>query len=62
MNIDMVRASDGIEARYNWESVWKEWLVNARGILYYSVDKQFTYTEGVYLLGALLRRRCWSGY
>lgn len=51
LNIDMVRASDGIVERHNWDSVWWEWIVNKRGVLYYSVDRFHTYTEGVYLLG-----------
>lgn len=51
LNVDMVRANAGILERHNWDSVWWEWVLNLRGVLYYSVDAKHTYTEGVYLLG-----------
>lgn len=47
----MVKASDGITQRHNWDSVWHEWMLNLRGILYYSVDRGHSYTESIYLLG-----------
>ncbi|RYY38594.1 hypothetical protein EON62_00340 [archaeon] len=56
LNVDMVRSNAGIDVRHNWETVWWEWPLNLRGILYYSVDRGHTYTEGVYLLGTLCAR------
>ena len=54
LNKEMLRANAGITQRHPWESVWWEWIFNLRGILYYSYDKQLTYTQGIYLLGALM--------
>lgn len=51
VNQEMVRASDGIVERHHWDSLWWEWIFNLRGILYYSVDAGYTYTESVYMLG-----------
>jgi dolichyl-phosphate-mannose--protein O-mannosyl transferase len=47
----MIVASARIEQRHHWDSVWYEWMLNLRGILYYSRDAGHTYTETVYLLG-----------
>ena len=47
----MVRANARIDQRHNWDSVWWEWPLNLRGILYYSLELKHGYTEMVYLLG-----------
>ena len=36
----------------SWETVWYEWILNLRGLLYYSYDQKHTYTQGMYLIGA----------
>lgn len=51
LNQEMLSANARIDVRHNWESVWWEWPLNLRGILYYSLDKGNTYTQTVYLLG-----------
>jgi len=38
LNQEMLLASARIELRHNWESVWWEWPLNLRGLLYYSKD------------------------
>jgi dolichyl-phosphate-mannose-protein mannosyltransferase len=49
--MEMISASARIEQRHAWESVWWEWPLNIRGVLYYSKAAGHTYTESVYLLG-----------
>ena len=51
LNREMLRANASITQRHPWETVWWEWMLNLRGLLYYSYDKALTYTQGVYLLG-----------
>ncbi len=51
LNAEMVRANARIDQRHNWDSVWWEWPLNLRGILYYSLEKKHGHTELVYLLG-----------
>lgn len=51
LNREMVSASARIEQRHHWDSVWWEWPLNLRGILYYSMNREHTYSESVYLLG-----------
>ena len=50
----MLRANASITQRHPWETVWYEWMLNLRGLLYYSYDQRHTYTTGMYLIGALL--------
>jgi hypothetical protein len=38
LNQEMLAANARIELRHNWESVWWEWPLNLRGLLYYSRD------------------------
>ena len=38
LNQEMLAANARIELRHNWESVWWEWPLNLRGLLYYSKD------------------------
>ena len=52
LNAEMIRANARIDQRHHWDSVWWEWPLNLRGILYYSLEKQHGHTEMVYLLGA----------
>ena len=47
----MLTGNAGIDVRHHWESVWTQWLVNARGVLYYSKDHPDGTTDLVYLLG-----------
>jgi dolichyl-phosphate-mannose--protein O-mannosyl transferase len=51
LNREMVSASARIEQRHHWDSVWWEWPLNLRGILYYSQEAGSGYSELVYLLG-----------
>jgi dolichyl-phosphate-mannose--protein O-mannosyl transferase len=38
LNREMLAANARIELRHNWESLWWEWPLNLRGLLYYSKD------------------------
>ena len=40
LNREMVDASARITTRHNWESTWKQWITNARGVLYWSESKK----------------------
>lgn len=51
LNREMVVGSNGITQRHPWDSVWYEWLLNLRGVAYYSHDYKHTFTAAVYLLG-----------
>lgn len=51
LNAEMLRANAGIMQRHPWETVWYEWMLNLRGLLYYSYDQKHTYTSGMYLIG-----------
>lgn len=55
LNREMLRANASIMQRHPWETVWWEWILNLRGLLYYSYDLKHTYTQGMYLIGE--RRR-----
>ena len=48
---DMIVSNASILEPHNWDSVWWEWVLNLRGVLYYTVDKGHTFTTAVYLLG-----------
>ena len=48
---DMIISNASILEPHNWDSVWWEWVLNLRGVLYYTVDKAHTFTAAVYLLG-----------
>ena len=48
---DMIVSNASILEPHNWDSVWWEWVLNLRGVLYYTVDKAHTFTAAVYLLG-----------
>lgn len=39
LNAEMLSANARIDVRHNWESLWWEWPLNLRGLLYYSQDK-----------------------
>ena len=39
LNAEMLSAHARIDVRHNWESLWWEWPLNLRGLLYYSQDK-----------------------
>lgn len=39
LNGEMLSANARIDVRHNWESLWWEWPLNLRGLLYYSMDK-----------------------
>jgi dolichyl-phosphate-mannose--protein O-mannosyl transferase len=45
LNQEMLSANARIDVRHNWESVWWEWPLNLRGILYYSQDKVRRFDE-----------------
>lgn len=53
LNRKMIASNAGIKKRHNWESYWYQWIVNWRGVLYYSLrngsDK--TRKSQIYLLG-----------
>jgi dolichyl-phosphate-mannose--protein O-mannosyl transferase len=57
LNREMLAANARIELRHNWESLWWEWPLNLRGLLYYSKDnsadgsRNVVTTQTVYLLG-----------
>jgi dolichyl-phosphate-mannose--protein O-mannosyl transferase len=55
LNAEMLSANARIDQRHHWESVWWEWPLNLRGILYYSqtIDSgpMSGMTKTVYLLG-----------
>lgn len=52
LNIDMFTANAGITARHDWESLWWEWPLNLRGLLYYVHKNAENTDEGlIYLLG-----------
>ena len=51
LNREMLAANARIELRHNWESLWWEWPLNLRGLLYYSKDMGDGKTQMVYLLG-----------
>jgi dolichyl-phosphate-mannose-protein mannosyltransferase len=51
LNQEMLSANARITQRHHWDSVWYEWPLNLRGVLYYSKDLGHTYTATVYLLG-----------
>lgn len=42
---DMIVSNANILEPHAWESVWWEWILNLRGVLYYSVDQGHTYSE-----------------
>ena len=48
---DMIVSNASILEPHNWDSVWWEWVLNLRGVLYYTVDQAHSYTRAVYLLG-----------
>jgi dolichyl-phosphate-mannose--protein O-mannosyl transferase len=48
---DMIKANAGILEPHAWQSTWDEWILNLRGVLYYSVDSKHTYTKAIYLNG-----------
>jgi len=53
LNQEMVRANARIDQRHNWDSVWWEWPLNLRGVLYYGpIDLEGDGLQTlVYLLG-----------
>lgn len=51
LNREMVSANARITQRHNWDSWWYEWILNLRGLLYFSRDSSHTYTNAIYLLG-----------
>ena len=51
LNREMLAANARIELRHNWESLWWEWPLNLRGLLYFSKDMGEGRTQTVYLLG-----------
>jgi hypothetical protein len=56
----MLSANARIAVRHAWESLWYEWPLNLRGLLYYSknIDDPDK-TNTVYLLGACMRGGGW---
>ena len=44
-------ANARINVRHAWETLWWEWILNLRGLLYYSKDAGHSYTNAIYLLG-----------
>jgi hypothetical protein len=37
-----------------------EWMLNLRGLLYYSYDQKHTYTQGMYLIGEQTGEEAWT--
>lgn len=52
LNTEMFRANAGITTRHAWESTWKSWPLDQRGILYYTGhDAASGQPAAVYLIG-----------
>jgi dolichyl-phosphate-mannose--protein O-mannosyl transferase len=51
LNKEMLLSNSRITQRHHWETLWWEWPLNLRGLLYYSRDMGHSYTRTIYLLG-----------
>lgn len=54
LNKRMVASNASIKKRHNWESSWYHWIVNWRGVLYYTFKEQregVKYKSQIYLIG-----------
>lgn len=47
----MVVHNASILEPHTWQASWWEWILNLRGLLYYSKDTKHSYTAGMYLIG-----------
>lgn len=50
LNWEMYTANKGITARHTWESKWWQWVINQRGLLYYSQPDEDFDTQKIYLV------------